>query len=218
MLENIKKELTQTNPAKFQIAIVHHHPMPHEGLGLGSADLLILGSELLRLLEQHSFQIVVHGHKHYPRLNYAQGGSSPPAVLAAGSFAALGKMLTSTRNLFHIIELFDESFPCCSGPGLVRSWQYSFLKGWDIPTEESSDLPPIAGFGFRGNPVDLAIQTELLIGQEQLLSWDELLKHLPAVQFMLPTDMDRYTEALKTRGLDIYRARPSSRRVIGKAV
>ena len=66
---------------------------------------MVNGSLLLSLLERFGFQLVVHGHKHHPKLSYAAGGGASPAVLASGSLAAIATpiLATNARNLFHLV-------------------------------------------------------------------------------------------------------------------
>jgi UDP-2,3-diacylglucosamine pyrophosphatase LpxH len=36
--------------------------------GLGSYDLMINGEQLVDILEKHNFCLLIHGHKHHPRI------------------------------------------------------------------------------------------------------------------------------------------------------
>jgi predicted MPP superfamily phosphohydrolase len=65
-------------PSKpVNILLCHHHPQQHMELNLGEYDVMKSGQLLLDLLGSGAFGdwIVIHGHKHHPKLCYAAGGS-----------------------------------------------------------------------------------------------------------------------------------------------
>jgi predicted MPP superfamily phosphohydrolase len=199
-LEILERALELSDAKSFNIALVHHHPIPHENLGLGYEDLMVNGSQLIDLLERFKFQIAIHGHKHYPRLRYSSGGASSPAVFAAGSLSAFSpQMLSNTRNLFHIIALDDSYVEDCVGQGVIRSWEYNSGKGWSLPKKRSADFPAVAGFGCRASHRDLARRTseclEIKLGEYR--KWSEVLSHLPQIAFLLPSDLEAYGLELK---------------------
>lgn len=174
----------------IRIALVHHHPHLHEDLGLGTEDVMVNGSLLLSLLEEARFELVIHGHKHHPKLSYAAGGSASPAVLAAGSLAAIPKpvLASNVRNLFHIVSLGDDDLPFCTGCGMVRSWEFNAGRGWRPSTAQSAGFPHRAGFGCRLPPKDLAAQIRNYIGSSRR-SWQEVISALPHVEFALPQNL-----------------------------
>jgi predicted phosphodiesterase len=110
MLQNLERRLRSLDQHSIQVALVHHHPIAHEDLRLGSEDLMVNGSLLLNLLGQHGYRILVHGHKHHPRLMYYDAAGEPVLVFAAGSFAAISAQFFG-GNLFHILELEDTALP-----------------------------------------------------------------------------------------------------------
>ena len=83
----LETALSQKEALPFQIAVCHHHPILHEDIGLGTLDVMENGSLLTDLLASHGFHLLIHGHKHHPKLSYAPG-AVPLPVLASGSFAA----------------------------------------------------------------------------------------------------------------------------------
>jgi hypothetical protein len=68
------------------------------------------GDDLIQLLEESSPNqwLVIHGHKHYPKLQYARGTSGDaPVILSAGSTAAVAYPIYGPdgRNQVHLIEI-----------------------------------------------------------------------------------------------------------------
>ncbi len=103
-LSALEKALVRSKtPPLVNILLCHHHPMLHSDRKLGDHDTMKQGQELLDMINQHSEWIVIHGHKHDPRLSYASGQSSvTPIVFAAGSLTAslYPEIASSARNQF----------------------------------------------------------------------------------------------------------------------
>src|ERR1039458_1676051 len=89
-LSTLSAELKNLPPKPVNILLCHHHPLMHSELGLGEDDYMKNGQLLLDLLGggQVGQWLVIHGHKHHPRISYASGGSNSPAVFSAGSLCA----------------------------------------------------------------------------------------------------------------------------------
>jgi len=199
LLEDLKRHLSECQLSVPKIAMVHHHPLPHEQLGLGTQDLMENGEILLEILEDFGFSLVIHGHKHHPRIRYSPASSSGPTVFAAGSFSAMSaQLLSSTRNLFHIIELYDE-VPGCLFPGTIRSWEFNYTRGWTDPSPKSADFPATAGFGYRASPQELASRIGKFVGDctDRVVPWEEVARVFPAGEFLLPRDLEKLGRQLK---------------------
>ena len=115
-LNALARELAGIDTAYLaRIAVVHHHVLPVAYAGRSrdrqeSAMVLRNAGTVLRVLADHRFDLVLHGHWHLPqyaRLDFATAGSSayPLAVAAAGSAA----MDTSdpNGNAFNLITIDD---------------------------------------------------------------------------------------------------------------
>src|SRR5207247_8648242 len=84
--------------------------------GLGAADIMLGGAELLQLLSAGDYGewLVIHGHKHLPKLSYAQGATAAtPVVFAAGSLCAClaSRIQAVARNQFYILDFPLDLFP-----------------------------------------------------------------------------------------------------------
>ncbi len=153
----LETALSQKEALPFQIAVCHHHPILHEDIGLGTLDVMENGSLLTDLLASHGFHLLIHGHKHHPKLSYAPG-AVPLPVLASGSFAAGMKhgLASRTRNLFHLVTLQTSGPPGLLVKGTIETWQFRLSKGWVPATWVSADFPFRTGFGCCDPPATIA--------------------------------------------------------------
>lgn len=190
-----------------RIALLHHHPLPHEVHGLGNDDLMKRGSLLLDLLYENNFQLVIHGHKHHPKLTHFFKGGRLLTVFGAGSFSATNTsgIFTNTRNLFHLIKLSNPVPQNCSNPGQIYSWEYHVANGWTEPNKTSADIPHVTGFGCLMTSEQLADEIEASFNTEKqpFLKWKTLLNKIPQLDFLTPQTFDQLVTYLKKKGIHI---------------
>jgi 3',5'-cyclic AMP phosphodiesterase CpdA len=191
-LEALEESLGKTARGPLNIALVHHHPHLHEDIGTGAGDLMHGGQRLIDVLSNHGFSLIVHGHKHHPKISYAQGGAASPAVFAAGSLTHINKagLATNTRNLFHMLDVRPSRTAGCMVEGVVHSWEFNWMDGWNQSTVRSAGFPSIAGFGCRVPPEELASRIVPLIGSS-LVEWPTIEARLPELRYVLPQDKER---------------------------
>lgn len=199
-LEALRRSLDKTPPEVLaNILICHHHPHPHTALHLGEKDTMRSGSELLALLGSGRFGrwIVVHGHKHHPSIEYAQGQGMAPLVISCGSFAAClyPELASNVRNQCHIIALKYSDIPRFGLAGHIYSWEWADGSGWTAATRDAG-LPSICGFGFRCDPVQLAAKVAAVAGKKRM-RWESIKRKLPEVDLILPTEFDIMRHALE---------------------
>ena len=110
-LNEIDGHLKGLSAKSIKFCLFHHHPIPHEEMGLGAHDLMEGGERLLQILERERFALAIHGHKHHPRLRYSNGGNAAIPVFAAGSLSAIisDRLSRSVRNTFHLVEVEAEN-------------------------------------------------------------------------------------------------------------
>ncbi|MGJ8643692.1 MAG: metallophosphoesterase family protein [Luteolibacter sp.] len=219
-LERIKEVLDGLEPIDHKIALCHHHPVQHEALGLGSGDLMAGGDVFSEFLNDQGFSIIVHGHKHYPRLRYWSGGDSL-SVFSSGSLAATNSrgVSTNTRNLFHIIDLADHPVHGCSRHGTIKSWEFHIGRGWLEPNHTSASFPATAGFGSRGTPIQIAeeIAEWMLQSGGHFYDWADVIAAIPKVSYLIPSDLFSVAEILKkNHKIEIMPPPPDSPNRIGK--
>jgi predicted MPP superfamily phosphohydrolase len=200
-LEGLRKRLSQLSPQVLSILICHHHPHQHSELKLGATDVMHDGQQLLDLLGTDGAApwLIIHGHKHHPKITYAAGGTSSPVVFASGSLTAFlfPELGTATKNQFHVISIKSSDIFRFGLVGRISSWYWSHGAGW-LPSNKSTGLPRETGFGFRGNLRLLAQQIADKIGDSKLL-WQQLVQDLPELSFLLPQDFEFLREILRVR-------------------
>lgn len=182
------------------VAVCHHHPIPHHNIDAVDIDLMNNGERLAQCLSENDASLLVHGHKHYPRLRYAPGGTESVAVFAAGSLAAYNPAtLSNTRNTFHVITFPDESPSGCRGSGKIDTWEFNYSYGWRRRNRQSADFPPVTGFGFRGDIDEVADRCASTLEEEsgRVVDWSVVVDQVPEVQFLVPGDFDRLRRTLR---------------------
>lgn len=183
----------------INLALCHHHPQQHSELELGEYDFMRDGQQLLQLIGSGDFGswIVIHGHKHHPKITYAAGGNTSPVVFSAGSFSVLlDPQQGSQQNTFHLLEI--ESEPVRSTlHGQARTFEFDFGRGWR-PANDDSAIPYQAGFGFRGDLHPLAAKIAAAI-PDSMKTICELAGQIPDLRYLLPSDRTHLLGMLRKR-------------------
>jgi hypothetical protein len=182
-----------------QILLCHHHPQQHMELQLGEADVMRGGQMLLDALGDGTLGrwLIVHGHKHHPKVTYAAGSATSPVIISSASFSVslYRDLQTRTRNQFHLIEVADPADHDLGLAGIIRSWEWGVGLGWR-PAAESAGLPQQCGFGYRGSPEKLALEIDdTLIAPK--MAWSEVVAQIPAISYILPQDFKTLRQVLK---------------------
>jgi predicted phosphodiesterase len=171
---------------KLKIAMCHHHPMKHSNMDYNDDDSLEKGDDFLRLLERFDFKLVVHGHKHDPRLNY----SNSLPVLACGSFSSMQNLLdVGAQNTFHFIEMSKSN-----RRGTIRTWTYGPKTGWTQRLD--SYFPSFTGFGARPS-MDLLAKTcidYINTKNEATVPYDELVSIIPDLEYLIPEEQEKLND------------------------
>jgi|SRR5579864_1278795 len=198
-LEHLRQDLQATGRPTVNLLLCHHHPQQHSELRLADYDVMKEGQQLLDLLGSGLFGrwLVVHGHKHHPKLTYASGGALSPVVFSAGSLCAslYLELQTACRNQFYLIRLEPTSIEEQGLFGTITAWDWATGKGW-APSGDRSGLPHHSGFGYRGDLYALARRVAVLV-DDKAMSWDTITGALPEVNSILPQDLRVLQELLK---------------------
>jgi 3',5'-cyclic AMP phosphodiesterase CpdA len=198
-LVDIEQELKKRGKREINVLLCHHHPQMHSELGLGESDVMKQGQLLLDLLgnSQYGSWLVLHGHKHHPKITYAAGGSSSPIIFAAGSLSSklFLPLQTVGRNQFYLIEIRRSEVEAYGLVGRAHCWDWAFGTGW-IPASDSSGLPATFGFGWRQNAVSSAREIAEIVGTHDTLDWKNLVKSIPTLSFLTPQDLSNLEKEL----------------------
>jgi predicted phosphodiesterase len=207
-LRRIQSELESLSDSSLKVLLCHHNPHTHSELGLGEDDGIIGGQHLLDLLAASTYEawLVIHGHKHHPKLTYAAGASSAPVVFSAGSVSSTlyPALRAETGNQFYIIEIPLDEIPVSGLVGTFRSWDWHMHYGWQ-EADNTKGLPAFGGFGHRESPSRLAARiTKWLQGRRAVHASDtELLKRFSELRYVIPSDLRQLNRCLQSRGFSL---------------
>lgn len=205
-LEAIRSQLSKCSRKPINILLCHHHPHVHDEYDLGETDIMKSGGSLLRQLAKSTCGpwMVIHGHKHHPKLSRAQGSLSAPIVLSAGSIGAniYPVLATHVRNQFHMVELDDTCEELDTVRGRFRTWDWAAGDGWE-PAAKRSGLPAVGGFGFVGNLRDLSERAISILQKSpsQSENFGSLSDKLPDLCYLSPDDLGVFCEKLSQRNI-----------------
>ena len=198
-LSQLKAALQASQPKPINILMCHHHPLQHAELTLGEHDIMHGGQGLLDLLGDGSFGewLVIHGHKHHPKISYAAGSTNSPTVFAAGSLCAnlFKNVQASARNQFYILEFDVADVKAMGLVGTFRAWDWIIETGWQ-KASPSSGLPAHGAFGARAKPSQLAIQIDSSMS-EPLIKWADAVGICPDLKYATPADLKSFFRCLK---------------------
>jgi len=158
-----------------KIAVVHHHPLsiPPVAAEYNTYDAIVQAGRFLSYLQDRGFDLILHGHKHYPMAwvhnmrSYEATkvhGWSDPVVVSGGSLTAQADRLPlGVPNVYHLIGLrvaMDSVRPRCviarrSLPlgGLLHGAGFAGDGIWYLGADHPpSSTAPAAGAGRPWEP------------------------------------------------------------------
>lgn len=202
----IRANLSRTVSDEFSIALTHHHPLQLPGFEQRERSTMTDSTLLLEGLEETGEWLIIHGHKHRPWIQYANGGGGSAVVFSAASMSAHlnGDFAANVKNQIHLIELNSRSLSTNLGlgvSGLVRSWNRVPYgpRAWR-PASADDTLMATAGFGWRASPREIATRFEAWLDSIHgsldgldVLGWDARMRYL------LPQDMAVMAQEVNSR-------------------
>lgn len=201
-LGEIDKRLSTDGPCALNVLVCHHHPQKLADYKLGDYDDMVNGQKLLDLLGygKHGDWIVLHGHKHCPKISYAAGGATSPLVFSCGSVGArlFPELGASARNQWYLLEFPTSSFSEFGIVGTFTAWDWIPSHGCQ-KARIGSGLPHRGGFGNRTPLPVLAATVRSLFDSPGRLAWTTICELQPGLRFILPGDLRRLAEILNDR-------------------
>lgn len=142
-LEWLETELkSYENDRRTKIVMLHHHPIQYPYPVIGEdPSLLEEGSELISICGKYGVNMVLHGHRHHPRVktDMENGWKNPITFICAGSLSVGPNHRNegTIPNTVHIIDMSNapDSF-------VLYNYEYSLTRGW-IPLRNNRDETPI---------------------------------------------------------------------------
>lgn len=173
----------------FRIAICHHHPHLYANIDAeyGDDDVIKRGDTFTKLLSEFGFHILVHGHKHVPRLD----NLNDLPILCAGSFSSKENITDfKINNMAHILTLknLTPDEPYLTIAGELETYEFSEGVGWFANNDPSSFFPKETGFGYDVAPAQLAkeISDWNKAQQKSSVKYSELVRVHPSVRWQPP--------------------------------
>lgn len=191
VLKSMERKLSILPKGKIRIALCHHHPISHSNVSYPDTDIIDKGEHFLELLIKYDFSLIVHGHKHEPRIRYYNS----LVVFCAGSFSSTANVTDSqSDNVFHRIEFKDID------RAIIKTWAYGSRNGWT--QKMGQKFPSITGFGCKDNIQSLAADISKWFevqGNGMLERYDRLISAIPAIQFVIQSDFEKLINILKSQ-------------------
>jgi 3',5'-cyclic AMP phosphodiesterase CpdA len=220
-LSALERHLGALEEKPVNMLLCHHHPTPLTEFG-DDREYMANGDRLLELLGSGKYGswMVIHGHRHVPKLQYAQGSSTSPVIFSAGSLSAtiFPRARRRASNQFYIVEFpkVDLSLNVTL-PGRILAWDWAHGIGW-TPAGADSGLPAISGFGHRGGTGPLAHRIASLIPDDAgWAKWSDVEASVPEVMFLTPSDMQGLRAELQRRGLGVTESHPGVPAQVGRS-
>ncbi|WP_167631098.1 metallophosphoesterase family protein [Mariprofundus ferrooxydans] len=193
---------------KVKIFITHHHLIPQDEPDFKTDFSVMQNVEgLLDILDKYRFDVVIHGHKHYPRMKpYDHGRSNHRmVVIAAGSFsAALGTHLDYTANMFHLLTTEGRHAVDRTIQGKLNSWAYSEARGWYTNKEEIG-VNPCEPFGYYNSlPIlykEVVDRINNAFTTSDNIKWSKLLEYNSDLQYVGSRIMKALCEKIEEDGI-----------------
>jgi len=188
------------NKNPINVLVCHHHPVRNEDI-LGDYESMVNGELLLSKLDSSNSGpwLIIHGHKHFPKIFYAQGTSDSPVIFSAASFSAYLHQEISARvgNQFHVIEIdvekTNDEGHC---HGTFKTWDWSNGIGW-IAAPDEKGLPHQGGFGHRASSTKIATELAKLLTNQKLAQQNDIYNHYQDLIYVTPLDLQKVKEKLR---------------------
>ncbi len=202
-LNAIRESLRTCSSNLVNVLLCHHHPISFDEHNLGSHDIINGGSALINMLLKEPFGewLIVHGHKHFPRITYAQGTATAPIVFGAGSFsvALQADISAFARNQFYVLTISPADIEKhCGLVGRFKAWDWIVGRGWQ-PASDSSGIPAQGGFGIKEKPSLIASRVSEAASQAITTKWSAIEASVPTLRFLHPDDLSLVLAEIKEK-------------------
>jgi len=153
VISQIEKHIKESDAEnKIKLFITHHHlfQFSDKVSDITDVSIMVNAENLIRMLARNRFDMVVHGHKHVPRI-FTQDIDAlhPISYLCAGSFSAILNQRLSGHvlNMFHVIDFDEVKDEGSRVHGFVENYSYSSPHKWLESKRLNAGVLPKEGFG-----------------------------------------------------------------------
>ncbi len=159
-IDTLKSFLEETPEIKekMRVCLMHHHPIMYSEVQSEAADLstAVNAENLMTILNNHDFDLIVHGHKHNPRASYRiTNNTQPHLILGAGSFSSIldPTYFTGVSNTFHLLHIVGRDSKTNGIHGLITTWGYDGDGKWT--DRVGKFIPHVEQFGTIASPHEI---------------------------------------------------------------
>ena len=169
-------------------------------LGLGDYDVMTNGQLLLDKLGSGDFGkwLLIHGHKHHPKLTYAAGGNSSPVVFSAGSLirSPLSRPPKPPRNQFYVFDLPSPTMP-------TPAWSVRAVPGIGQAASARTHAGPTSGLAWKSGfsflrDIDV-LAAKIAKKVITAKSWEKTVNWFPEVSYLVPLAASNLYRVLKEK-------------------
>lgn len=186
----LKSKLGEKGVKTINLLLCHHPPGLHSEYGLGEADRMKDGELLLKDLKDANVGpwLVLHGHKHHPKIFRSEWGGGGPMVFSMGSLTATlyAEILPYSANQFYIIEIDLKDIQRYGLVGTFRAWNWNLGSGF-LPGHPPG-LPKCGGFGYTTTP---ELLSDLVMPHVTTLAmpFADIVGKVPQLKYVSPSDL-----------------------------
>jgi predicted MPP superfamily phosphohydrolase len=199
-LTRLTAAIAAGGPSPVNILICHHPPQHQAERGQGETDNMEGGADLIEALaaDPQNPWLIVHGHKHYPKLQYARGTGDAPVILSAGSISAIPYALygKDAKNQVHLICIDLEESKKSGMKGVVKTYDWTTAGKWRYSSRDGG-LPAQCGFGNRATSMQNAQVVAAAVAGR--CTWSDVLVRCPDIQFIPGNTLDNVFSLLETQ-------------------
>lgn len=184
------------NDDRIKILLMHHHPFNYS-YPIPGADISTIeeGAELMEIASQNGIDIIIHGHRHHPRIETIQigSGTKPITMICAGSLSVNAGERNNGEipNTVHFLDI--DRGRCYH---MVYNYKFTDAAGWEeidnYCKETPIDTVMKVGKIFSEKEIRVAIE-KYKSPENHLLQWDNLEECL---QFMPYNQLNRLFEEI----------------------
>ncbi|MGN7707559.1 metallophosphoesterase family protein [Chryseobacterium sp. 22543] len=177
---------------KIKIMMCHHHPIQHDDKNLGAYDFVENGDQLVATLAKHKFDLIIHGHKHFPKFKKYSTDSGEIQILSSGSFSATNQIQFASKfNYVHLIEIEKKDGV---SRGIIKTPNYKFQIGWH---NNSEGFDYKTGFGSRKQKSEILREITKITNDEPIINWEDLCNKIEDLKFLMANELQEIIDNLK---------------------
>lgn len=190
-------ELINNAEVNHVVVAMHHHPIAVTDSDEEPEDEIARGTALLdALLRSDKNIIVLHGHKHYVKVQSHSRDSNSLTVFSSASLCAYPFIESDTHfsNQFHLVE-FDTTVSD-KAMGKILSWDWGANR-WEKSSRPH--MPAIVHFGETPDLVDI-IRHLSRLPVTPFIESEQLLELIPQLKYVTSSNITEINLAMSVSG------------------